>query len=460
MVCLFSYALHSRARYDELDATLQNNAEHIAAELTAARTPRERDATLVASMLLGTNVRIYGADGALLQQSADGAAAPTLDPQVVLGGGPMASYPALGALAPRLVGFSPGAGTFTIRSDVRGARWRVYVLPFAGGTQHLAATLSLRDIDRAVERFGRLMVFMAILGSLASFIAGWLLARRALRPVATLTATAAAIAQSGAFSRRVSDGRDYDELGRLATTFNEMLARLEEAYQAQQRFVAAASHELRAPLTVVQANLEFLQRADRRISEAERVQAIGEAYTEATRMARLVADLLLLARADAGVPASRQPVELDRVLLDVMGEVRHLTHGQVLEVAAFEPVVVQGDPDRLKQLVLIIVENAIKYTGGGGRVTVGLRRAEGGVAIEVRDTGIGITPEELPRVFERFFRGDEARSRNAGGTGLGLSIARLIAEEHGGTIEVANALGKGTVVIVRLPAAEMSRLTP
>lgn len=453
-MCTYSYALHSRARYDELDATLRNNAEHIAAELTAARTPRERDATLVASMLLGTEARIYAADGSLLRESANGAAAPAIDPHVVRGAGQVASYPPIAALAPPLVGLSPGAGTFTILLDPRGVRWRVYVLPIAGGTQYLAATLSLSHIDRAVGRFGRLMVLMAALGSLVTFLAGWLLARRALRPVAAFTATAAAIAQSRAFSRRVSDGGDHDELGRLATTFNEMLASLEGAYQAQQRFVAAASHELRAPLSVVQANLEFLQRPERRMSEEERAQAIKEAYTEATRMARLVADLLLLARADAGVPLRRRPVELDRVLLDVMGEARHLVRGQRLEVADFEPVVVQGDPDRLKQLVLIIIDNAIKYTAAGGRVTVSLRRVESGVAIDVRDTGVGIAPDDLPRVFERFFRADQARSRDSGGTGLGLSIARLIAEEHGGTIELVSDVGKGTLTTVRLPTAE------
>ncbi len=294
------------------------------------------------------------------------------------------------------------------------------------------------------------MLACAVLASTATFFVGWLLAQRALRPVAALTS--GAIAQSRVLSRRSDVAADRDELGRLANTFTEILDSQEEAYEAQQRFVAAASHELRAPLTVVLANLELLQQAEaRRMSENERAEAVAEAHGEATRMARLVADLLSLARADAGVPLRRESVELDRVLIDVIGELRHQLQGQRLTVAAFEPIMVQGDPDRLKQLVLILIDNAIKYTEPGGRVDVGLRRTGGEAVIEVTDTGSGIAPEHLARVFERFYRGDLARTRNAGGTGLGLPIARWIVEEHGGSVELASAPAKGTTATVRLP---------
>jgi signal transduction histidine kinase len=311
--------------------------------------------------------------------------------------------------------------------------------------------LPLSVIDGSVAVYGRLLLLAAGLASIATFLLSWLLARRALSPVAALTA--GAIAQSRTFSRRATDGGDRDELDRLSSTFNEILGGQEEAYQAQQRFVAAVSHELRTPLTVVQANLELLQHGAPRMSEEERTEAVGEAFTEATRMARLVADLLTLARADAGVPLRRQPVELDRVLLDVVGEVRHLGRGQRLEVTAFETVVVQGDADRLKQLLLILVDNATKYTAAGGRVTVSLQLVGGVAVFIVGDSGVGISPEEMPRVFERFYRADQARSRDAGGTGLGLSIARWIAEEHGGTVELVSAPGTGTTATVRLPAS-------
>ena len=429
---------------------LQSDAQHIAAELLEARTAGERDKTLAASVLLGAGARVYDANGAVVQQEpGNGSALPQLDPRRLMVAGSDAAYSALTALAPSLHGVSRGAGVFRVVYDANGGRWRAYVLPMTHGNQYLVATLSLRSIDSRVADFGRLMVLCAVLASIATFLGGWLLARRALRPVATLTA--GAIAQSRVLSRRVANGGDRDELARLATTFNEMLGSQEEVHQAQQRFVAAASHELRAPLTVVLANLELLQRGARQMDEEERAQAVGEAHAEATRMARLVADLLSLARADAGVPLRRERVELDRVLIDVMGELRHQLRGQRLAFGAFETVVVQGDPDRLKQLVVILIDNAIKYTAAGGRVDVSLRRTGDGVTIEIRDTGVGIAPEDLPRVFERFYRADPARSRDAGGTGLGLPIARWIVEEHGGTVELASVLGNGTTATVRIP---------
>jgi two-component system OmpR family sensor kinase len=215
--------------------------------------------------------------------------------------------------------------------------------------------------------------------------------------------------------------------------------------------VADASHELRAPLTSIQGNLEILERQANLPGE-ERMEAIGEASREAHRLARLVADLLALARADAGVPLRQEPVEMDRVLMDSVAEARHLTHGQRLEVEHLEPAVVAGDPDRLKQLVLILLDNAIKYTPPDGRVTVRLQQNGTGIEVSVRDTGIGIPREDLPRVFDRFYRADPARSRDPGGTGLGLSIARWIAEQHGGAISLDSHPGKGTTAIVRLPA--------
>ena len=451
LVCLYGYALHSRTRYDALDAMLQSDAQHIAAELLEARTVGERDKTLAASVLLGAGARVYDASGAVvLQEPGTGSALPQLDPRHLMVAGSDAAYSAIAALVPSLHGLSRGAGIFRVVYDARGGRWRVYVLPMANRTQYLVTTLPLKNIDSRVADFGRLMVLCAVLASVATFLGGWLLARRALRPVATLTA--GAIAQSRVISRRVASGGDRDELARLATTFNEMLGSQEEVHQAQRRFVAAASHELRAPLTVVLANLELLQRGARQMDEEERAQAVGEAHAEATRMARLVADLLSLARADAGVPLRRERVELDRVLIDVMGELRHQLRGQRLAFGAFETVVVQGDPDRLKQLVVILIDNAIKYTAAGGRVDVSLRRTGDGVTIEIRDTGVGIAPEDLPRVFERFYRADPARSRDPGGTGLGLPIARWIVEEHGGTVELASVLGKGTTATVRIPA--------
>jgi len=158
------------------------------------------------------------------------------------------------------------------------------------------------------------------------------------------------------------------------------------------------------------------------------------------------------------VPLRLQRTELDRTLLEAFREARCLAHGQRMELGQVEPVLVDGDPDRLKQLLLILLHNAIKYTPPAGRVTVGLRRVHGTVEITVEDTGVGISPEDLPHVFERFYRADPARSRDPGGTGLGLPIARWLAEQHGGEVTLASEPGRGTMARVRLPLARMAEI--
>jgi signal transduction histidine kinase len=168
-------------------------------------------------------------------------------------------------------------------------------------------------------------------------------------------------------------------------------------------------------------------------------------------MARMVADLLTLARADAGIALKRQLVELDAVVLEAFHAARQLAHGQELTLAPFEPVSVDGDEDRLKQLLLILLDNAIKYTPEQGEVTLGLQRTETGAEIVVSDTGVGIAAADLPHIFERFYRADPARNRCSGGSGLGLSIARWIVEQHQGRISVQSQPGQGTAFTVQLP---------
>lgn len=450
LVCAYSYAVHSRAHYDELDGVLHAMAEHVAEELETASVD-DYVVILNASYLLGAVMRVRDAQGRLLRESSRATVAPVVDPISIRAVPPVRPYPWIGVLAPGLHDESDGHGTFGLATGTDDLRWRVYVVPIRGGVEILTALLPLGKIDQAVSRFGKLMILMAVLGGLATFVAGWLLAQRALRPVATLTSTAGAIAQSKTFSRRVPLPRERDELGRLAATFNEMLASLDDAYQAQSRFVSAASHEMRAPLTVIQANLELLHGRSEQITAPDRDRAVREAWLETSRLSRLVADLLSLARADAGVPLRRERVELDRVLMTVIGEARHLAQGQRFEIAALDPTVVMGDPDRLKQLLLNLVDNAVKYTPASGRISASLRQGDGHAEVIIRDTGIGISPEDLPHVFERFYRADPARSRDPGGTGLGLPIARWIVDQHGGTVELTSVLGKGVTAVVRLP---------
>ena len=290
-------------------------------------------------------------------------------------------------------------------------------------------------------------------GVVVALAAGWLMAGRALRPVAALTETARAITKSRDLGRRVPVTSDTGELGQLTATINEMLVSLEEAYEAQKRFVSDASHELRAPLTAIQANLELLGRV---VSggAAERAEALREASREAQRLADLVADLLALARADAGVSLRRERVEVDRLALGALAAARHLARGHRLEVGEIEPADVEGDADKLRQLLLALLDNAIKYTPPAGTVTLGVARSgDGRVTLTVRDTGVGIPADALPRVFERFYRADPARARDPGGTGLGLPIARWIAEQHGGDITLESTPGRGTTAVVHLPLA-------
>jgi two-component system OmpR family sensor kinase len=462
MIALYGYAIASRTQYDDLDGRLQTVTNHVATELVRATSGEDQAHVLSNALGLGVEVALYDSVGAPLSVYARPSAAstsgyPRVDPRRVLLDTPSVPYGPLAALAPAIHPEGRGPGTLGL-VETSPRRWRVYVLPVRGriviagrAARYIVSLVSLTELDRALRRVLLLMIWLALVGNLLTFGTGWLLAGRALQPVLVLTEAAGSIARSGAFSQRVPAAVPRDELGRLATTFNEMLERLERVHAAQARFVSDASHELRAPLTVIQANLELLEH-QRAMSPIERDEAVHEAHTEAARLGRLVADLLLLARADAGLPIRRAPVDLDQVLMEVIGEVRHL-HPQREIAMSLEPVVVAGDADRLKQLLVNVVENAIKYTLPAGSVSVTLRRIGPNAEIEVRDAGIGISSDDLPRVFERFFRADRARTRMVGGTGLGLPIALLIARQHDGDLTLTSELGHGTTATVRLPVA-------
>ena len=311
---------------------------------------------------------------------------------------------------------------------------------------------SFRQRDMVLDRLRWTLIGGGFGAVLAVGIISGALAGRALRPVSEMTETAQAIALSRGFSRRVSAGNPNDELGQMAQTFNEMLASLEEAYSAQQRFTADASHELRAPLTAIRGNLDLLNRV-KDMPEQERRQTLAQVHREVERLSRLVNDLLALARADAGQTLEVRPVELDTLLVEAHRQARTMANGITVRLDYLEPTIVQGDEDRLKELLLILVDNALRYTPEGGTVTLSLRHEPPWAVMGVEDTGIGIDPQDLPQVFDRFWRADRARSRDSGGTGLGLAIAKWIVDRHGGEILVSSTPGKGTRLTVRLPAS-------
>lgn len=246
-----------------------------------------------------------------------------------------------------------------------------------------------------------------------------------------------------------------DEVGRLAATFNGMLERLERAFAAQQRFVADASHALRTPLTAIQGNVELLLNGihdptEQRIS----LQAIRQ---ETGRLSRVVSDLLLLAQADAGQSFQHVPVEMMTIVLDVYPQARTLADGVTVSLGHEDIGLVAGDPDRLKEVVLNLTDNAIKYTPVGGQVTLSVYEDGDWVQVEIADTGQGIPPEHLQHIFERFYRvpGVKARAGRPAGTGLGLPIAQWIIESHGGRLTVASEVGRGTTFTIWLPRLKM-----
>ncbi|MEK7284891.1 MAG: HAMP domain-containing sensor histidine kinase, partial [Chloroflexota bacterium] len=246
-----------------------------------------------------------------------------------------------------------------------------------------------------------------------------------------------------------------DELGELARTFDEMLASLDAAHGLQQRFVADASHELRTPLATIQGNAEILDAAE--ASPEERAEAMTQIRRESGRLARLVDDLLVLARADAGAePLRAQEVPLDEVLMEAFEELRPAA-GRRLRVTALEGAIVRGERDRLKQLALILLDNALRYTPGDGQVEVALSVEGGSAVVRIDDEGVGVTPVVVARAFERFYRGEDARRIDPSGTGLGLPIARWIVERHGGAIELAAGPTRGTRVLVRIPVSGGAR---
>jgi len=312
---------------------------------------------------------------------------------------------------------------------------------------------SLADQDATLAVLRRYLIGGGLVATLLAFGAGWLLAGTALRPIARITQTAQAIGDARDFDRRVAHSGPRDEVGRLATTFNAMLAGLQEAYQTQRRFVADASHELRTPLTTIRGNLGLLER-EPPIAADDRRAVLADLVSESERLSRLVADLLTLARTDAGRPLRHEPVSVAPLLADLCRRLDRSHAGRRVRREGAGDVAVAGDPDALTQVLLIVLDNALKFTPPGGEIGVATTIAEGRVAIAVQDSGPGIAPKALPHIFERFYQGDAARTET--GTGLGLAIAKALVEALHGDIRAESAPGRGSTFTVILPQAHVS----
>ena len=327
-------------------------------------------------------------------------------------------------------------------------RVRSYTVTIPAGRVVTAALLSAIDASNAELRFTYVLLGLLGVGigsALVSSVAG-----SALRPVATLTAAAREIASSRDFRRRVAlAGDPDDELVELARTFDTMLASLDDAYRQQQRFLSDVSHELRTPLTVIRGHAELLAGSEQRANgDSEAATRIAR---EAARMARMVDELLILARSQAAEAFVARAVPLDEVVMETFEEMRPFSDGR-LGVRWIEHAVVGGERDRLKQVVVALVDNALRYTPAPFRVDLSLSNDGHDAFIRVEDEGIGIDAADLPRVFERFYRAEVARRIDSSGSGLGLPIVRWIVERHGGAITLQGRdSGRGTLATVRLP---------
>lgn len=309
---------------------------------------------------------------------------------------------------------------------------------------------SLQSLEETLHRLLIILLITMPLALLASLGGGWFLAGRALRPVGAITKAAERIA-GGDLTQRLSVSMAQDEIGRLAATFNAMIGRLDASFQQVRQFTSDASHELRTPLTVLKGETELALRRPRSADDYRLV--LESSLEEIDRMSRIVDELLFLSRADLGeIKMESRPVRLDQLFDDLKRQAEVLGHEQRVQIVTglIEPATIAGDDMRLRELLLNLLDNAVKYSPQGGRVEMSLVTQDGMARLAISDQGIGMSREEQTHIFDRFYRTDGARAHTKKGTGLGLAICRWIVEAHHGTIEVQSEPSKGSTFTVIL----------
>jgi signal transduction histidine kinase len=378
-------------------------------------------------------VQIWGADGKLIS-----------------------STPSINLLRDPLdpVGLQAGENIFR-ETIVSGVNLRVLSTPLYFGDRTIGVlqiATSMTVINTARNDLVFILIATTIAASLLAGLGIWLVLGRALSPLSSITETTDQINRADDLSRRIPyNGPQEDEIGLLINSFNQTLERLETLFTSQQRFLADVSHELRTPLTVIKGSIDLMRRM--KSLDQESLISIDQ---EAGRLTRLVGGLLLLTQAESGkLPLNIKPMELDALIMEVFQEMRVLAGSKVtLKMTEIDQLQINGDRDRLKQVMLNLVANAIQYTPEGGEVYLSLSKVGDQTKIIVRDTGPGISAEDLPYIFERFYRAEKSRTRGSTtGFGLGLSIAKWIVENHGGQIKVESKEGKGTTFAIWLPLA-------
>jgi two-component system OmpR family sensor kinase len=445
ILCLFAVIIsvlatnRLRANFDDdLKASAGDLQDRISLEPGPGGSPQLDSHDLELLRLAGTGdgiVRVIDAQGRVRVATANAALGPPIEGLQEVGHYRVVTRTLLGARLER-----PGPFDTVPR-------------PVAEAVAYLQFAKPVESVDRTIARV-RLFLALGVLGGTAlAFLAGLLVARRAMRPIAGLTYAAREVARTRDPAVTLPKPQANDEVADLANTLENMLSELgaartetEATLGRQREFVADASHELRTPLTSILANLELLESE----LSGEQREIAGSALRSSRRMRRLVADLLLLARADAGRHAPHRPVDLAVVAREAVAEAAPLGPEHPISVDAPAPAVIEGVPDDLHRMALNLVENALLHTTAGTPVTVSVRRDDGVAVLEVADRGPGISPEMRERVFERFSRGDPTAARP--GSGLGLAIVRAVAQAHGGTVSLESAPdGEGTRFEVRLP---------
>lgn len=354
--------------------------------------------------------------------------------------------------------------TVYYRGSINGVPIQVLSGPLHTPTGQIAGYVQVAEplstVNRTLDALKRTLLVGSILATVVLSVGAWIIGDAALEPLSRMTQTARQIGSTRDLSRRIDPPRTNDEVQDLAETFNDMLARLEESFDAQRRFVADASHELRTPLTALRANSEIMLRQidSGMLDRAELTEGLTDVRDEVDRMTRLVQNLLTLARADVGWRPEMEAVDLADVARDAARVALPLARGHELTFDApplpdGRRVEVFGNADQIRQLILILLDNAFTYTPRGTRVRldIGIDHGDEHGTIRVTDSGPGISPEHRRRIFERFYRADDARTSASGGAGLGLSIARWIVTIHDGVIDVESNPGSGATFTVRLP---------
>ena len=430
----FVYINLSHSLHTAIDDTLSLSANQTAAGLNV-----ENEKILIPEAISGdeTGSDAFSESGlTLIVLSADGSVLEAI--------GPYHSYPIKASVLSSQTGF------LTLPKSEETDAIRIYTLPVLDNGQVAGWVLAMQSLGNVQDSLDRLLAALLLGGGLLSIVAalaGYFLAARALAPIDSIARAARRISTED-LSARLNLPNTGDEVSRLATTFDEMLTRLEGGFQRERQFTSDASHELRTPLAAMQAILSLVREGERSVQEYR--QALDDLAGETERMRGLAEDLLALARYEGGFKLNLETINLSILLSDVADSLRPLAQAKGLALACYLPpgLITRGDADQLIRLFVNLLDNAIKYTQKGA-ITVSAVRTEQSICVSIADTGIGISLEHLPHIFKRFYQVEISRS--SAGSGLGLAIALQIARAHGGRIEVQSTLGVGTTLKVVLP---------